>query len=206
MSTTRRSPRWRNWKISAGRIRLCPMDTQRAQAWYVKHAYRVGSWSRRVKSCEISNLLPRKRIPVPEGELPSAGGDGFINIEQNRIIKIFGRYPWCSCHRRWLLPAYGMNFGVYPGTERRLQATQAIILAILAGLAPYLHFISRRTGCLYKIFAGIKRLFLLSGFMAQNCFFQSHAGWTSRSILFFHGVDTHCYQHKKKWVLRYDIH
>lgn len=38
------------------KVRLCLMDTQRAlNFWYVKHAYRVGNWSRRVKSCEISN-------------------------------------------------------------------------------------------------------------------------------------------------------
>lgn len=38
------------------KVRLCLMDTQRAlNFWCVKRVYRVGNWSRRVKSCEISN-------------------------------------------------------------------------------------------------------------------------------------------------------
>lgn len=40
------------------KVRLCLMDTQRAlNFWYVKHAYRVGNWSRRVNPA-------RYRIPA----------------------------------------------------------------------------------------------------------------------------------------------
>lgn len=46
------------------KVRLCLMDTQRAlNFWCVKRVYRVGNWSRRVKSCEISN--PCCRITNP---------------------------------------------------------------------------------------------------------------------------------------------
>ncbi len=46
------------------KVRLCLMDTQRALNFLVRKArLRVGNWSRRVKSCEISN--PCCRITNP---------------------------------------------------------------------------------------------------------------------------------------------
>ncbi len=84
------------------------MDTQRALNFLVRKArLPVGNWSRRVKSCEISNPCCRIRIPVPEGELPDAGGDGLYQFEQNRIIKIFSVVSVVFLPPRWSLPATG---------------------------------------------------------------------------------------------------
>ncbi len=52
------SPRWRETEDIGWKVRLCPMDTQRAEL--PARAYRADSWSRRVRSCAISNpLLPQ---------------------------------------------------------------------------------------------------------------------------------------------------
>ncbi len=84
------------------------MDTQRALNFLVRKARLPGgNWSRRVKSCEISNPCCRITISVPEGELPDAGGDGFYQHRQNRIIKIFSVVSVVFLPPTLLLPATG---------------------------------------------------------------------------------------------------
>ncbi|MES4277968.1 CorA family divalent cation transporter, partial [Escherichia coli] len=64
----------------------------------------------------------------------------FINIEQNRIIKIFSVVSVVFLPPTLVASSYGMNFEFMPELKWRFGYPAAIIFMILAGLAPYLYF------------------------------------------------------------------
>ena len=123
------------------KVRLCLMDTQRAlNFWCARRVCRAVSWSRRVDLTRYRIPAAAQRIPVPEGQLPDAGGDG---LYQHRA----------EPHHQDLLggvrgvpaaDAGGVQLRdelrVYAGAEVELWLPGAIIFMILAGLAPYLYF------------------------------------------------------------------
>ncbi|MGL4625736.1 MAG: CorA family divalent cation transporter, partial [Plesiomonas shigelloides] len=63
-----------------------------------------------------------------------------INIEQNRIIKIFSVVSVVFLPPTLVASSYGMNFEFMPELHWELGYPYALILMILAGLAPYLYF------------------------------------------------------------------
>ncbi|MGK2626211.1 CorA family divalent cation transporter, partial [Escherichia coli] len=65
---------------------------------------------------------------------------GFINIEQNRIIKIFSVVSVVFLPPTLVASSYGMNFEFMPELKWSFGYPAAIIFMILAGLAPYLYF------------------------------------------------------------------
>ena len=65
---------------------------------------------------------------------------GFINIEQNRIIKIFSVVSVVFLPPTLVASSYGMNFEFMPELRWSFGYPGAISLMIIAGLAPYLYF------------------------------------------------------------------
>lgn len=65
---------------------------------------------------------------------------GFINIEQNRIIKIFSVVSVVFLPPTLVASSYGMNFEFMPELHLSFGYPAAIVVMILAGLAPYLYF------------------------------------------------------------------
>jgi len=65
---------------------------------------------------------------------------GFINIEQNRIIKIFSVVSVVFLPPTLAASSYGMNFAFMPELKWSWGYPAAIGLMILAGLTPYLYF------------------------------------------------------------------
>ena len=65
---------------------------------------------------------------------------GFINIEQNRIIKIFSVVSVVFLPPTLVASSYGMNFGLMPELHWSFGYPGAIVFMMLAGLAPYLYF------------------------------------------------------------------
>lgn len=65
---------------------------------------------------------------------------GFINIKQNQIIKIFSIAAVVFLPPTLVASAYGMNFKHMPELEWLVGYPWALGLMILAGLAPYLFF------------------------------------------------------------------
>ena len=63
---------------------------------------------------------------------------GFINIEQNRIIKIFSVVSVVFLPPTLVASSYGMNFEFMPELKWSFGYPGAIIFMILAGLAPSL--------------------------------------------------------------------
>ncbi len=58
---------------------------------------------------------------------------GFINIEQNRIIKIFGGFPVVFLPPTLVASSYGMNFEFMPELKWSLLSVRDYLFMILAG-------------------------------------------------------------------------
>ena len=65
---------------------------------------------------------------------------GFINIEQNRIIKIFSVAAVVFLPPTLVASIYGMNFHFMPELSWRFGYPLAIMLVILSGFSPYWYF------------------------------------------------------------------
>ena len=65
---------------------------------------------------------------------------GFIYIEQNRIIKIFSVVSVVFLPPTLVASSYGMNFEFMPELKLTFGYPAALVLMLLAGLAPYLYF------------------------------------------------------------------
>jgi magnesium transporter len=65
---------------------------------------------------------------------------GFINIEQNKIIKMFSIAAVVFLPPTLVASLYGMNFRVMPELDWVFGYPMAIGLMILAGVMPYWYF------------------------------------------------------------------
>jgi magnesium transporter len=90
------------------KVRLCLMDTQRAELPRAQSASAGGSAGAGAEILrDIESLLPHNESLFQKVNFLMQAAMGFINIEQNRIIKIFSVVSWCSCRQRWWPPATG---------------------------------------------------------------------------------------------------
>jgi magnesium transporter len=65
---------------------------------------------------------------------------GFINIQQNQIIKIFSIAAVILLPPTLIASIYGMNFKYMPELNWLLGYPWAIVLMIVSGIAPYVYF------------------------------------------------------------------
>jgi magnesium transporter len=65
---------------------------------------------------------------------------GFINIAQNKIIKIFSIAAVVFLPPTLVASIYGMNFQHMPELDLKLGYPGALVMIILAGIAPYWFF------------------------------------------------------------------
>ena len=65
---------------------------------------------------------------------------GFINIQQNQIIKIFSIAAVVFLPPTMIASIYGMNFDIMPELDFRFGYPMAIGLMVLSGMAPYWYF------------------------------------------------------------------
>ena len=89
---------------------------------------------------DIESLLPHNESLFQKVNFLMQAAMGFINIEQNRIIKIFSVVSVVFLPPTLVASSYGMNFEFMPELKWSFGYPAAIIFMILAGLAPYLYF------------------------------------------------------------------
>jgi len=126
-----------------GMIRLCLMDTQRDMLILQK---RKSRWLQEDKE-EIGNILIDIETLIPHNTFLSEKTDflmnaaqGFINIQQNKIIKIFSIASVVFLPPTMIASIYGMNFRLMPELSWHYGYPMAIILMAISGVAPYLFF------------------------------------------------------------------
>lgn len=86
---------------------------------------------------DIALLLPYNECVFQKVGFLVQSVMGLINIEQNRIIKVFSIV---FLPPTLIASSYGMNFEFMPELQWSFGYPSAIILMILTGLAPYLYF------------------------------------------------------------------
>ena len=126
-----------------GMIRLCLMDTQRDMLVLQK---RKATWLQEDEK-EISDILLDVKTLIPHNTFLSEKTDflmnaaqGFINIQQNKIIKIFSIASVVFLPPTMIASIYGMNFKFMPELHWELGYPFALLLIVMSGVAPYLFF------------------------------------------------------------------
>ncbi|HBE9081305.1 magnesium/cobalt transporter CorA [Serratia fonticola] len=124
------------------KVRLCLMDTQRALNFLVRKARLPTSQLEQAREVlrDIESLLPHNESLFQKVNFLMQAAMGFINIEQNRIIKIFSVVSVVFLPPTLVASSYGMNFEFMPELRWSFGYPGAIVLMIVAGLAPYLYF------------------------------------------------------------------
>ncbi|AKP33890.1 magnesium/cobalt transporter CorA [Yersinia aleksiciae] len=124
------------------KVRLCLMDTQRALNFLVRKARLPSGQLEQAREVlrDIESLLPHNESLFQKVNFLMQAAMGFINIEQNRIIKIFSVVSVVFLPPTLVASSYGMNFEFMPELRWSFGYPAAIGLMIIAGLAPYLYF------------------------------------------------------------------
>jgi magnesium transporter len=125
-----------------GKIRLCLMDTQRALTFLLRRG-RLDSeqrdWAREILR-DVDSLLPHNAFLFEKVNFLMDAAMGFINIEQNQIIKIFSIAAVVFLPPTMIASIYGMNFDFMPELHWLFGYPMALVLMAASGVAPYLYF------------------------------------------------------------------
>ena len=124
------------------KVRLCLMDTQRALNFLVRKARLPANQLEQAREIlrDIDSLLPHNESLFQKVNFLMQAAMGFISIEQNRIIKIFSVVSVVFLPPTLVASSYGMNFEFMPELKWTFGYPGAVLLMILAALAPYLYF------------------------------------------------------------------
>lgn len=124
------------------KVRLCLMDTQRALNFLGRKTRLPSNQLDQAREIlrDIESLLPHNESLFQKFNFLMQAAMGFINIEQNRIIKIFSVVSVVFLPPTLVASSYGMNFDFMPELKWSFGYPYAISLMLLAGLAPYLYF------------------------------------------------------------------
>ncbi|NOX15447.1 MAG: magnesium/cobalt transporter CorA [Epsilonproteobacteria bacterium] len=126
-----------------GMIRLCLMDTQRDMLILQK---RKSKWLDEEKEdisdilMDIDTLMPHNTFLSEKTDFLMNAAQGFINIQQNKIIKIFSIASVVFLPPTMIASIYGMNFRIMPELSWHYGYPFAILLIAISGIAPYLFF------------------------------------------------------------------
>lgn len=125
-----------------GKMRLCLMDTQRSMVFLLRNL--KGS-SPMHESCrgvarDIDTLMSHTTFLFEKINFLMDSTQGFINIEQNKITKIFSIAAVVFLPPTLIASIYGMNFMDMPELRWLLGYPWALGLMLLAGVAPYWYF------------------------------------------------------------------
>ncbi len=130
-----------------GKVRLCLMDSRRDLTYLLRNALdeNAHQWkehSNRLHNLigDIDALLPHNNFLFEKVNFLLQGAQGFINIEQNQIIKIFSVAAVAFLPPTLIASIYGMNFHVMPELTWTWGYPIAIVMMVASALLPYAYF------------------------------------------------------------------
>ena len=89
---------------------------------------------------DLETLLPHNTYLSEKVDFLLNATQGFINIEQNQIIKIFSIMAVVFLPPTMIASIYGMNFSLMPELNWKYGYEMTLILMLISGVAPYLFF------------------------------------------------------------------
>ncbi|MBS62376.1 magnesium/cobalt transporter CorA [Salinisphaera sp.] len=127
---------------SNGKIRLCLMDTQRSLSFLLGHLPTTSVAASTAREClhDLETLMSHVAFLFDKINFLMDSTQGFINIEQNQIIKIFSIAAVVFLPPTLIASIYGMNFEHMPELALTYGYPIALVAMVLAGIAPYAYF------------------------------------------------------------------
>lgn len=127
---------------SNGKIRLCLMDTQRNISFLLRHLRDPVQPRETLYEIvrDLDTLMSHTTFLFDKINFLMDSTQGFINIQQAQIIKIFSIAAVVFLPPTLIASIYGMNFHVMPELDWHYGYPMAIGLMVAAGMAPYLYF------------------------------------------------------------------
>lgn len=127
---------------SNGQIRLCLMDTQRSTSFLLRH---IRQEQTEVNTCreilrDLDTLMSHATFVFEKINFLLNAAQGFINIRQNQIIKIFSIAAVVFLPPTLVGTIYGMNFHTMPELDWVFGYPMALGLMIVSAISPYLFF------------------------------------------------------------------
>ncbi|MGD8378918.1 MAG: magnesium/cobalt transporter CorA [Gammaproteobacteria bacterium] len=125
-----------------GKARLSLMDKQRVLSFMLRSGMLRGEQSQDLREIlrDIDSLMSHTAFLFEKVNFLMDAAMGFINIEQNQIIKIFSIAAVVFLPPTLVASIYGMNFAVMPELHWEFGYPLAIVAMIFSGIAPYLYF------------------------------------------------------------------
>ena len=125
-----------------GKVRLDLMDTRRALSFLLRGRGLSGTQQENLREVlrDLESLNNHTAFLFDKINFLMDAVMGLINLQQNKIIKIFSIAAVVFLPPTMIASIYGMNFGVMPELHWQLGYPFAIMLMILSGIAPYWFF------------------------------------------------------------------
>ena len=125
-----------------GKVRLCLMDGQRDLNFLSRHGSLESDNIQRINEMleDIKTLLSHNTFLSERVDFLLNAAMGFINIEQNKIIKIFSIAAVVFMPPTLIASMYGMNFHFMPELTMPWGYPLSIVLMIISGITPYVYF------------------------------------------------------------------
>lgn len=127
-------------------VRLCLMDTQRALGFLVRKTRLPTAQLEQAREIlrDIESLQPHNESLFQKINFLMSATMGYINIEQNRIMKFFSVVSVMFLPATLIASMYGMNFEMMPELKFKYGYPMAIGMMILAASTPYFYFKRKR--------------------------------------------------------------
>lgn len=127
---------------SNGKMRLCLMDTQRDLSFLLRHLRDQPESVATLREIthDVETLMSHTAFLFEKINFLMDSTQGFINIEQNQIIKILSIAAVVFLPPTLVASIYGMNFDDIPELKWLLGYPWALGLMIISAIAPYLYF------------------------------------------------------------------
>jgi magnesium transporter len=126
-----------------GKARLSLMDTRRALSFLLRRGRLLDA--ERMEDVreilrDIESLTSHTAFLFEKVNFLMDAAMGFINLTQNKIIKIFSIAAVVFLPPTLVASIYGMNFQVLPELQWEFGYPMALLLMVLSGVAPYWYF------------------------------------------------------------------
>ncbi|MCK3658137.1 magnesium transporter CorA [Pasteurellaceae bacterium Pebbles2] len=127
---------------TSSKVRLCLMDTQRALSFLVRKTRLPANQLEQAREIlrDIESLQPHNESLFQKVNFLMQAAMGYINIEQNKIMKFFSVVSVMFLPATLVASTYGMNFEFMPELHFEYGYPMAIGMMIAAALTPYIYF------------------------------------------------------------------
>lgn len=126
----------------SGKARLSLLDTQRALTFILRNMKLETEQVEQIRDVvrDVESLLPHTAFLFDKVNFLMDAIQGFINIEQNKVVKIFSIAAVVFMPPTLVASIYGMNFRLMPELSWSFGYPLAIALMVVSGISPYWYF------------------------------------------------------------------